>query len=86
MEKNLYIIRGVPGSGKSTFAKSIAKPWQIFEADQFFMKHGKYDFDFTKLRLAHESCKRRVHYWMLLLKIGMGGTMNMGFLMKQFNK
>lgn len=64
MEKNLYIIRGVPGSGKSTLAKSIAKPWQIFEADQFFMKKGKYCFDFTKIKLAHESCKRRVHYWM----------------------
>ena len=39
MEKNLYIVRGVPGSGKSTLARSIAKPWQIFEADQFFMKN-----------------------------------------------
>jgi adenylate kinase family enzyme len=38
MEKNLYIVRGLPGSGKSTFARSIAKPYQIFEADQYFMK------------------------------------------------
>ena len=61
MEKNLYIIRGVPGSGKSTFAKSIAKSWQIFEADMYFMKNGKYKFDFNGLKDAHNSCKRKVH-------------------------
>jgi hypothetical protein len=60
MEKNLYIVRGLPGSGKSTFARSIAKPYQIFEADQYFMKRGKYNFDPTKLRDAHDSCKQRV--------------------------
>jgi len=60
MEKNLYIVRGLPGSGKSTFAKSIAKSYQIFEADQYFMKGGKYKFDPTKLKDAHNSCKQRV--------------------------
>ena len=62
--KNLYIIRGLPGSGKSTIAKSLGKPWQIFEADQFFMKNGKYDFDGSKLKDAHNWCKRKVQYWM----------------------
>jgi len=59
--KTLYIVRGVPGSGKSTFAKSIAKPWQIFEADQFFMNNGEYKFDYTKIKDAHNDCKRKVH-------------------------
>lgn len=59
--RNLYLVRGLPGSGKSTFAKSIAKPWQIFEADQFFMCKGVYNFDYTKIKDAHNSCKRRVH-------------------------
>lgn len=62
--KNLYIIRGLPGSGKSTIAKSLGKPWQIFEADQFFMKNGKYEFDSSKLKNAHDWCKRKVQYWM----------------------
>ena len=62
--KNLYIIRGLPGSGKSTIAKSLGKPWQIFEADQFFMKNGKYEFDGSKLKEAHNWCKRKVQYWM----------------------
>ena len=60
MEKNLYIVRGLPGSGKSTFARSIAKSYQIFEADQYFMKKGKYNFDPTKLKEAHQDCKQRV--------------------------
>jgi len=60
MEKNLFIVGGLPGSGKSTFAKSIAKSYQIFEADQYFMKGGKYKFDPTKLKDAHNSCKQRV--------------------------
>ena len=58
--KNLYIVRGLPGSGKSTFAKSIAKSYQVFEADQYFMKNGKYKFDPTKLKEAHNDCKNRV--------------------------
>ena len=57
MEKNLYIVRGLPGSGKSTFARSIAKSYQIFEADQFFMKKGEYNFDPTKLKEAHNECQ-----------------------------
>ena len=60
MEKNLYLVRGLPGSGKSTFARSIAKSYQIFEADQYFMKKGKYNFDPTKLKAAHQDCKQRV--------------------------
>ena len=63
-EKTIIIIRGIPGSGKTTFANEIAKPWQIFEADQFFMKKGKYEFDGSKLKDAHNWCKKRVHYWM----------------------
>lgn len=62
--KNLYIIRGLPGAGKSTIAKSLGKPWQIFEADQFFMKNGKYEFDGSKLKDAHDWCKRKAQYWM----------------------
>lgn len=58
--KNLYLVRGLPGSGKSTFARSIAKSYQIFEADQYFMKRGKYNFDPKKLKDAHHDCKQRV--------------------------
>jgi predicted kinase len=60
MGKNLYIVRGLPGSGKSTFARSIAKSYQVFEADQYFVKRGKYNFDPKKIKDAHDDCKQRV--------------------------
>ena len=60
--KTLYIVRGVPGSGKSTFAKSIGGIH--IEADQFFMINGKYNFDITKLKLAHKYCQNQTEAWM----------------------
>jgi len=63
-QKELYIVRGIPGSGKSTFAKSICKPWQHVETDMFFMKNGEYKFDVSKLKVAHQWCKNKVHAMM----------------------
>ena len=60
--KTLYIVRGLPGSGKSTFAKSIGGIH--IEADQFFMENGKYNFDITKIKLAHKYCQNQTEAWM----------------------
>ena len=60
--KTLYIVRGIPGSGKSTFAKSIGGVH--IEADQFFMMNGKYNFDITKIKLAHKYCQNQTEAWM----------------------
>ena len=60
--KTLYIVRGIPGSGKSTFAKSIGGVH--IEADQFFMMNGKYNFDITKIKLAHKYCQNQNEAWM----------------------
>ena len=58
--KTLYIVRGVPGSGKSTFAQSLDCP--VFEADQYFIdsETGEYKFDGSKIKLAHNWCKLRL--------------------------
>jgi len=64
MEKVLYIVRGVPGSGKSTFAKSLGGTH--FEADMFFMKDGKYKFDMTKIKDAHKWCQDSVNTAMIM--------------------
>jgi predicted kinase len=54
-EKNLIILRGLPNSGKSTFASLISE--DICCADDFFMDKGEYKFDKTKLGEAHEWCQ-----------------------------
>jgi hypothetical protein len=58
MEKVLYIVRGIPGSGKSTFAKTLGGSHH--ESDKFFMVDGKYQFDGTKLKEAHNWCQNKV--------------------------
>ena len=64
MEKVLYIVRGVPNSGKSTFAKSLGATH--FEADMFFMKDGEYKFDITKIKDAHKWCQDSVNTAMII--------------------
>lgn len=62
-EKVLYIVRGVPGSGKSTFARQLTS--NVFEADQYFIdENGEYKFDFTKIKDAHKDCQDNVKYAM----------------------
>jgi predicted kinase len=65
MEKILYIVRGIPGSGKSTFAKTLGG--QNYEADMFFINdNGEYNFDFTKIKDAHQWCQEMVKTDMIL--------------------
>jgi predicted kinase len=65
MEKVLYIVRGIPGSGKSTFAKTLGG--QHYEADMFFIdEEGNYQFDATKIKDAHQWCQGFVKSDMIL--------------------
>ncbi len=52
----LYLIRGLPGSGKSTYAKSL----DVFhiEADMYHVKDGRYQFDPSRVKQAHEWCQQ----------------------------
>jgi predicted kinase len=58
--KTLTLLRGLPGSGKSTFAKSLGG--EHIEADMFFVDRetGEYKFEATKLKLAHNWCAIQV--------------------------
>jgi predicted kinase len=59
--KVLTLVRGLPGSGKSTFANTITNKFSVCEADKFFYdKEGNYNFDATKLREAHKWCRDEV--------------------------
>ena len=57
----LILVRGLPGSGKSSFAGNF-KPAEVFAADDFFYRRGKgkgeYAFDPALLGEAHKYCQR----------------------------
>lgn len=61
--KQMFIIRGVPGSGKTTLAEEMARNFpdsEIVCADDYFMVHGEYRFNPKELKQAHEFCRCEV--------------------------
>jgi predicted kinase len=54
-EASLVLIRGLPGSGKSTIARTMTG-YKHFEADMYFEKNGSYLFEAEKLQRAHDWC------------------------------
>ena len=56
----LTIIRGLPGSGKSTMAKDIG--CFHVEADMFHLVNGKYQFKPENKGYAHRWCKSAVSF------------------------
>ena len=61
--KELFLLRGLPGSGKSTFAKALTGVYTI-EADRYFMDGDEYKFDPSKLKDAHAWCQNTTRVWM----------------------
>jgi predicted kinase len=61
--KELILLRGLPGSGKSTFAEVIGG--FRCEADMFFMEDGEYKFDINKIKEAHRWCKEQCQSFMV---------------------
>lgn len=73
MSKTLYIIRGLPGSGKSTLGEILADTYMDYSrtvggvkhysyaADDWFTDNqGNYNFVPEELAQAHEDCRSRV--------------------------
>jgi predicted kinase len=60
MEKKLILLRGLPGAGKSTFAKSFGDA-RHFEADMYHVgEDGVYRWKPENVKAAHEWCRRNV--------------------------
>ena len=63
----LYLVRGIPGSGKSTFAKTLVgeKDYCHKEADMFFVdRDGNYNFEPSKIKDAHQWCQEEIEFVM----------------------
>ena len=78
MSKTLYIIRGLPGSGKSTLGEKLGDSYMDFHPkfggpkthsyaadDWFYDEKGKYNFKPEELPQAHEECQARVRGCMM---------------------
>lgn len=63
--KTLFLLRGVPGAGKSTLAKMLNADAH-FETDNFFVREGVYNFEPSKIGMAHEWCQAQVDNAMLV--------------------
>jgi NEDD4-binding protein 2 len=60
----IKIMRGIPGSGKSFHAQGFYGDHdignaKIVSADRYFMRDGVYQFDPTRISLAHQECFRQ---------------------------
>ena len=59
--KNLILVRGVSGSGKSTFAEEFLFPISLLiSTDDFFMVNGEYQFNPELLPENHLKCIKSV--------------------------
>lgn len=56
MDWIMYILRGLPGSGKSTFVSLAAKTY-VCSADHYYMVGDKYLFDRNVIGDAHKMCR-----------------------------
>ncbi len=59
-EKELYLLRGLPGAGKSSLAKSLAQQqWPVYSVDDFFTDPvtGRYEFHYEQNHLAYKACE-----------------------------
>lgn len=59
MSKKLVLVRGMPGSGKSTIAAAMDTSLEYIhlEADMHFVSGGVYKFDADQLHSAHMWCQ-----------------------------
>lgn len=90
---DLILLRGVPGSGKTTLGEVILytpgsnNTNNVLSADDFFIdENGNYNFDPTKLKEAHNQCQLKCAERMKLQlsKIVVANTFTQDWEMKTY--
>lgn len=68
--KELILLRGLPGSGKSTFADFLSDFYQYIgisrhlEADMYHIINGEYNWKAEDVKAAHKWCQYETEEWM----------------------
>ncbi len=68
MNRDLIILRGLPGAGKSTLARSLAgEQWPILSIDNYFTDEGtgEYNFRFKENQFAYKKCEEETEKFMI---------------------
>jgi len=70
----LFLIRGVPGAGKTSFVEQILADNMAIQShcsvsiatdDYFYNSDGDYEWDGNLLKTNHEACQAQVEEWMM---------------------
>lgn len=93
MQQNaLILLRGLPGSGKTTLAKLLSEnnTYPIFSVDDYFTDEqtGEYIFNFQNNHLAYKQCEALTHDAMqqAISKILVHNTFTMDWEMEPYFK
>lgn len=63
--KKLILVRGLPGSGKTTWVQEVG-PFDYFETDMYWLRpDGEYDFNPRLIRKAHAWCQEQVEFCLM---------------------
>ena len=91
-EYSLILLRGLPGSGKTTLAKVLSEnnTYPVFSVDDYFTNEitGEYIFNFQNNHLAYKQCETLTHDAMqqLILKVLVHNTFTMDWEFEPYFK